>query len=47
MFVYVLAAQTSAGQAVPRFKQSAKEYERIIREILRRSGYFSTYHLLI
>ena len=42
IFVYVLAAQTSAGQASPNSKQSAKGYERIIREILRRSGYFNS-----
>ena len=41
IFVYILAAQTSAGQTGPKFKKSVKVYERIIREILRRSGYFS------
>ena len=33
LFVYVLAAQNS--------KHSAKRYETIIQEILRRSGYFT------
>ena len=41
IFVYILAAQTSAGQTGPKFKKSVKVYERIIREFLRRSGYFS------
>ena len=35
-----MAAQTSASQPGPKLKeQSAKGYERIIQEILRRSGY--------
>ena len=40
MFVYVLAAQTFAGQAGPRLITVGHGYERIIQEILRRSGYF-------
>ena len=39
IFVYVLAAQTPAGQAGPRFKTVC-----LIRDMLRRSGYyFKTY----
>ena len=41
MFVYGLAAQTFAGQAGPTLKTVCHGYERIIREILRRSGYFA------
>ena len=41
IFDYVLTAQISASQAGPKFKTDAKGYERIIRDILRRSGYFS------
>ena len=42
IFVYVLAAQTSAGQAGCEFKTvcQPKGYERIIWKILRKSGYF-------
>ena len=40
IFVNVLAEQTSASQASSKFKTVPKGYERIIWEILRRSGYF-------
>ena len=41
IFLYVLAAR----QAALNLKPSAKGYERIIQEILRRSDYFSTSYL--
>ena len=40
-YLYVFAAQTLNS------KQSAKGYERIIREILRRSGYFKNMALIL
>ena len=44
--IYVLTAQTSAGQTGPESKQSTKGHERIIRDILRRSGYFKSESVL-
>ena len=41
--VLFLATQTSSGQVGPKFKLSAKGYERIIQEILRRSGYYFSF----
>ena len=46
IFVYALAAQISTSQAALNTKQFAKEYKRIIWEILKRSGrYFSIQQL--
>ena len=43
---FVLVAQTSAGQAGPKFKTVCQSvYERIIQEILKRSGYFRYFEL--
>ena len=46
IFVYLLAAKTSASQAGPKFKTVRQRvlYERIVQEILRRSGYFRLLH---
>ena len=44
---YVLAAQTSAGQAGPKFKTVRHERKRIIRGILRRSDNFRHYIIII
>ena len=47
IFDYVLTAQISTSQAGPKFKTDAKGYERIIQDILRRSGNFSIYNISI